>query len=277
MPASGSGELEQIEVELLLEGIHRRYGYDLSGYSADAVQRPIRNMILDERVDNVAGLLDRVLRSPDCMQRLLHRICDTRPEVFQDPSFYLTVRKRIVPLLRTYPSVRIWVAGCASGEEAYSLAILLREERLEDRASIFATDLDEGMLSRARSGKFPLRHAQAYARDYHRAGGQLRFEDYYTARGPEGIFDPALAASMVFATHFPVTDGPFNEFHLILCRGSWPRFGRELQQRVADVMHRSLALLGFLALGRGELIDVSPHAACYEPYSPEDRIYRRMR
>jgi chemotaxis protein methyltransferase CheR len=234
-------------------------------------------MIQDERVHSVSGLQDRVLRSPDCMQRLLHQICDTRPEVFQQPSFYLTLRQRIVPLLRTYPSVRVWVAGCASGEEAYSLAILLHEERLLDRASIFATDLDEGMIQRARAGRFPLAHAPGYARDYQQAGGQLRFEEYFTPCGEEGVFDPRLASSMVFATHYPVTDEPFNEFHLITCRGWWPRFGPGLQQRVVDVMHRSLALLGFLALGQGESIEVSPHAGSYEAYCPEERIHRRMR
>jgi chemotaxis protein methyltransferase CheR len=276
MPTT-QGELEQIEVALLLEGIHRRYGYDLTGYSQDAVRQCTQRMLRTERVRSVSALLDRVLRSSECLRRLLQQISDTSPQVFHSPSFYLTLRRRIMPLLRTYPSVRLWVSGCATGEEVYSLAILLREERLEERASIFATDLDEGMLARARQGRFPLEHAARYARDYQRAGGQLTFEEYYTPCGAEGVFDAKLASTIVFGTHFPVTDEPFNEFHLITCRGSWPHFGPRLQERAGDVMHRSLSLLGFLALGPGESIVAYAHGGCYEVYSAGERLYRRMR
>ena len=142
---------------------------------------------------------------------------------------------------------------------------------------MFATDLEDTVLERAREGRFPRSATGALRRDYHRAGGLARFEEYFTVDGDEAVLDPGLTRKAVFATHFPVTDGPFNEFQLILCREAWSRFGLPLQQRFSEVLHRSLALLGFLALGAGEPIAVSPYARCYEEFSADDRLYRRMR
>ena len=273
-------DLEEIEMALLLEGIHRRYGYDFSGYATQAMAGPVRNIMRREGLQSLSGLLDRMLHDPECMTRFLHEVSGSSagsPNLFSTPSFYLTLRSRVAPLLRTYPSVRIWVAGCGAGWDVYALAILLREERLEDRCELFATDLDDAVLARARAGRFPGSAAEALRRDYHRAGGQGRFEEYFTIDRGEGVLDPGLTRKTVFATHFPVTDGPFNEFQLILCREAWTRFGVTLQQRFSEVLHRSLALLGFLALGPGEPITVSPYALCYEEFSAGERLYRRMR
>jgi chemotaxis protein methyltransferase CheR len=195
--------------------------------------------------------------------------------MFRDPSFHAALRKAAMPLLRTYPFLRIWNAGCSTGEESYSLAIALHEERLLDRTRIYATDMNEGALQSARSGAFPLERMQTYTENYQRAGGTRSFSEYYSARGSSAVFDPALARNIVFAHHNLVSDRSFNEFHLIVCRNVMIYFGRDLQRHVHQLFLDSLVPLGLLGLGRKEAIHPPEIAARYQPLVAEEKLFRR--
>jgi chemotaxis protein methyltransferase CheR len=197
--------------------------------------------------------------------------------MFRDPTFHLALREHVVPLLRTYPFTRIWVAGCSTGEEVYSLAILLEEEALYDRARIYATDLNEEVLERARLGVFPLARMQDYTRNYIGAGGKRAFSDYYTSGYDGAAFDRSLMRNVVFAQHNLAMDRSFNEFQVILCRNVMIYFERSLQKRVFELFDDSLARLGILALGHKESLRTSAHADRYEELDAIERLYRKVR
>jgi chemotaxis protein methyltransferase CheR len=197
--------------------------------------------------------------------------------MFRDPTFHRALRAKAMPLLRTYPFLRIWNAGCSTGEEAYSLAIALHEEGLLERSRIYATDMNEGALAQARDGAFPLERMQDYTANYLRAGGRRSFSEYYVARRSTAVFDPELARNIVFAQHNLVSDRSFNEFHAIICRNVMIYFGRELQQRVHELFLDSLVPLGLLGLGRKETISAPDQAARYETLDAAERLYRRRR
>jgi chemotaxis protein methyltransferase CheR len=196
--------------------------------------------------------------------------------MFRDPSFYRAFREKVVPLLRTYPFIRLWNAGCATGEETLSLAIVLEEEGLLERTRIYATDFNAGVVERARSGEFPIARMKAYTENYLKAGGQTEFSRYYAADGPVAHFTPALLENVVFAKHNLVSDGSFNEFHAILCRNVLIYFGNPLQQRVHELFHDSLVNFGVLGLGHKETIRFTPLEHCYEPIDPREKLYKRV-
>ncbi len=275
MNAEAHEARERLEIDLLLEAIQRCYGYDFRGYAPASLRRRLWHRVHGEGLQTLSGLQERVLHDPSCMERLLRDLSINVTEMFRDPSFYRAMRERVFPLLRTYPFIRVWNAGCSTGEEIYSLAIAMREEGLLDRARIYATDIDEAALQRARSGTFALERMQRYTENYLRAGGREAFSAYYSADGDVARFDPALAAGAVFAQHNLVTDGSFNEFQLIVCRNVLIYFGRELQEDVIALFGASLARLGILALGRKESIRQSCHAAEYEPLVEDEKIFRR--
>ncbi len=266
---------ERLEIDLLLEAIQRAYGYDFRGYALASLRRRLWHRVHGEGLQTISGLQERILHDPSCMDRLLRDLSINVTEMFRDPSFHLALRDQVFPLLRTHPFIRIWNAGCSTGEEIYSLAIALHEEGLLARARIYATDIDDAALERARSGAFALERMRLYTANYLRAGGRESFSGYYSADGDVARFDPMLAAKTVFAQHNLVTDGSFNEFQLIVCRNVLIYFGADLQEKVLGLFGASIARRGILALGRKESIRHSDHAGEYEPLVEDEKIYRR--
>ena len=266
--------VEDIEVGLLVEGIYRQYGYDFRDYSLASLRRRVLHLVRDEGLATVSGLQERVLHDPGCLQRLVLALSVNVTSMFRDPSFYRALRAKVVPLLRTYPKVRIWHAGCATGEEAYSFAIVLEEEGLYDRCSIYATDMNEPVLKQAAAGEVPLRGMRENTANYLKSGGRRAFASFYSAVGNRAVLDPALRRNIVFAQHNLVTDGSFNEFNVVLCRNVLIYFNRELQDRVHRLLYQSLVRFGFLALGAKETVQFSAHQAAYEDLG--DRIYRKV-
>jgi chemotaxis protein methyltransferase CheR len=267
---------EQLEVELLLEGVYRRYGYDFRDYAPASLRRRLRRRMDGERVATVSALQDLLLHDAAVMERLLLDLSVNVTAMFRDPSFFISLRANLVPLLRTYPFSRIWVAGCSTGEEVYSLAILLDEEGLADRVRIYATDINQAVIERAKLGVFPLEKMQEYTQNYIRAGGARPFSEYYVARYDGARFSGSLVDGVVFAQHNLVSDGTFNEFHAIICRNVMIYFAEPLQSRVHGLFYDSLAMFGALALGQKETIRFSPYADCYEELDAAERLYRKI-
>jgi chemotaxis protein methyltransferase CheR len=269
-------ELEGLELELLLEAIYQRYGYDFRGYARASLRRRLWRRADLEGLRSLSGLQERVLHDPGCLDRLLADLSINVTAMFRDPSFFQALRHKVVPLLRTYPFMRIWNAGCSTGEETFSLAILLREEGLYDRARIYATDINDDVLERARSGVFPLEKMRDYTENYIRAGGTESFSSNYTADGDSARFSPDLLEQVVFAQHNLVSDGPFNEFNVIVCRNVMIYFGKTLQNRVHELFYESLDPFGILALGQKESIKFSKYDERYEALDAPEKLYRKM-
>jgi chemotaxis protein methyltransferase CheR len=276
-PLSYDPELERLEIELLLEGIYRQYGFDFRSYAYASIRRRLWRRIEAERLTTISSLQDRVLHEPALMEQLLLDLSINVTAMFRDPTFYVAVREKVVPLLRTYPFIRIWHAGCSTGEEVYSMAILLEEEGLYERARIYATDINEVVVHRARAGIFPLERMQEYTENYIRAGGKRSFSEYYTAKYDGALFSPQLQRNVVFSQHNLVTDRSFAEFNMILCRNVLIYFDRALQTRVHGLFHESLVHLGILGLGSKESLRLSDYEASYEELSGSERIYRKVR
>jgi chemotaxis protein methyltransferase CheR len=275
-PAQYSPELERIEIELLLEGIYRNYGFDFRSYAFASLRRRIWKRIEAEGLGTVSALQDRVLHDRDVMERLLQDLSVNVTAMFRDPTFYQAFRSRVVPLLRTYPFIRIWHAGCSTGEEVYSMAILLQEEGLYRRARIYATDINDAVLQHARAGIFPLEKMQEYTQNYLRAGGTRSFSEYYTAAYDAALFLPTLRENVVFAQHNLVTDHSFSEFNVILCRNVMIYFDRSLQSRVHELFYESLPMYGVLALGSKESLKLSPFESYFEEIDAREKIYRKV-
>jgi chemotaxis protein methyltransferase CheR len=274
--ATEVNDLEDIEIGLLLEGLYRAYGFDFRQYSRASIKRRILEMMRAEKVRTVSVFQDRVLHDAACLDRFLLGLSVHATAMFRDPSFYLTFRKRVVPLLRTYPTVQIWVAGCSTGEEVYSLAILLQEERIYGKCRIYATDISQAVLRKARDGIFPLAAMRDYTNNYHQAGGANEFSDYYTAQYDSVIFSSALKGNVVFSEHNLATDGSFNEFQVILCRNVMIYFNKDLQARVHNLLYDSLSMFGVFGLGNKESLKFTPRAAFYEHLNDKDKLYRKV-
>jgi chemotaxis protein methyltransferase CheR len=268
---------EALELELLLDGIYRRYGFDFRGYATASLRRRVWRRANLEGLETITALLDRVLHDRGVLERLLKDLSINVTEMFRDPSFHRALREKAFPLLRTYPFLRIWNAGCSTGEEAYSVAIALHEAGLLDRARVYATDMNESALAQARSGAFPLERMQDYTDNYLRSGGTRSFSEYYVTRGASAIFDPDLARNLVFAQHNLATDRSFNEFHVIICRNVMIYFGRDLQRHVHELFLDSLVPLGLLGLGRKEAIGPPEIAQRYDPLDAAEKLFRRSR
>ena len=276
-PLSYDPELERLEIELLLEGIYRHYGFDFRSYAYASIRRRLWRRIEAEGLKTVSSLQDRLLHEPAMMERVLLDLSINVTAMFRDPTFYLAFRQKVVPLLRTYPFIRIWHAGCSTGEEVYSMAILLEEEGLYERARIYATDINEVVVHRARAGIFPLERMQEYTENYIRAGGTRSFSEYYVAKYDGALFSPALQRNVVFSQHNLVTDRSFAEFNVILCRNVLIYFDRDLQMRVHGLFHESLVHLGILCLGSKETLRLSNYEGSYEELSGAEKIYRKVR
>jgi chemotaxis protein methyltransferase CheR len=269
-------DLEQLEIALLLEAIYRHYGFDFRRYAPASLKRRVVRRMQGEKVQTIAGLIEKILHDPAAMERLLLDLSINVTAMFRDPDFFLAFRETVVPQLRTHPFARVWNAGCATGEETFSLAILLQEEGLYDRARIYATDINEAVLDRARRGVFPLEKMQEYTQNYIRAGGQRAFSEYYTADYDGAQFRAHLLEHVVFAQHNLVQDSAFNEFHVIVCRNVMIYFDKPLQDHVHRLFYESLPMFGVLALGQKESIAFSPLADRYEELAPGQRVYRKV-
>ena len=274
--ARASDDLERIEVQVLLEAIYQHYGFDFRGYAPGSLKRRLWRRAYAEKVETMSALQDRVLHDPGVMESLLLDLSINVTSMFRDPSFFQAMRQKLVPLLRTYPFIRIWNAGCSTGEETFSLAILLREEGIYERARIYATDINDKVLERARAGVFPLEKMRDYTENYIRAGGTEAFSSYYTTEGHSARFDPALMEQVVFAQHNLVSDAPFNEFNLIVCRNVMIYFGKALQDRVHELFYESLDTFGILALGHKESIKFTKYEDRYEALDAPEKLYRKM-
>jgi chemotaxis protein methyltransferase CheR len=276
-PQAFKPDLERIEIELLLEGIFRHYGFDFRSYAYASIRRRLWKRIEEEGLSNVSALQERVLHEPPLMEKLLLDLSINVTAMFRDPSFYVTFREHVVPLLRTYPFIRIWHAGCSTGEEVYSMAMLLREEGLYDRSRIYATDINEVVLARAKAGIFPLERMQEYTENYMRAGGKRSFSEYYTAKYGGALFDQSLTKNVVFSQHNLVTDRSFSEFNVILCRNVLIYFDKTLQSKVHSLFYDSLAMFGMLVLGSKETLRFMAHEECYQQLAPPEKIFRKVR
>jgi chemotaxis protein methyltransferase CheR len=275
-PDRYSPELERTEIELLLEGVYRRYGFDFRDYAFASMRRRLWKQIREEGLATVSQLQGLVLHDPAAMERLLMNLSVNVTSMFRDPTFYHAFRSEVVPLLRTYPFIRIWHAGCSTGEEVYSMAILLAEEGVYDRCRIYATDINDSVLAAARTGIFPLEKMQEYTQNYMRAGGTRAFSEYYTAAYGGALFTPMLRERVVFAQHNLVSDGSFSEFNVILCRNVLIYFDRSLQNRVHELFYQSLPVYGLLVVGSKESIRMSPHETRYEVLDAREKIYRKV-
>jgi chemotaxis protein methyltransferase CheR len=276
-PAQERDELERLEIQLLLEAIYRRYGFDFREYAPASLKRRLWRRIHAESLTTVSALQERVLHQPAAMERLLLDLSINVTAMFRDPTFYAAFREKIVPLLRTYPFTRIWNAGCSTGEEVYSLAMLLEEEGLYETTRIYATDINEAVLEQARAGVFPLDKMREYTQNYIRAGGRRAFSEYYVAAYDGAQFDRRLIRNVVFAQHNLVSDRSFNEFNVIVCRNVMIYFDRSLQDHVHELFYESLPIFGILALGHKESIAFSGHADCYEELDAQEKLYRKVR
>ena len=269
-------DLEALELDLLLEAVFRLHGYDFRDYARTSMRRRIANIMKQEQAHSISALQDKVLHDRGCWERLLNGISVNVSAMFRDPGFFLAFRRHAVPLLRTYPFIRVWQAGCSLGEEAYSLAILLEEEGLYDRALIYATDINEVTLRQAREGIYPAELMQKYTQNYLQAGGQRSFSEYYTARYEFAMLRPALQRNIVFSQHNLVSDAPFNEFNVILCRNVMIYFNRTLQERTHQLFYNSLGTFGILGLGSRESLRFMPQESFYEPLVESEKLYRRI-
>jgi chemotaxis protein methyltransferase CheR len=269
-------DVDEIELELLLEGVYRRYGFDFRQYAPASLRRRVWRRVHAEGLTTLSALQDKLLHDPACMERLLLDLSINVTAMFRDPSFYIAFREKVVPLLRTYPFTRIWVAGCSTGEEVYSLAILLEEEGVGERARLYATDINESVIDRARAGVFPLDKMREYTQNYIKAGGQRAFSEYYVAKYDGAQFQRSLVDNVVFAQHNLVSDRSFNEFNVIVCRNVMIYFDRALQDRVHRLFYESLVTFGVLALGAKESIGFSPFDDRYEDIDASERLYKKV-
>lgn len=275
-PQAGQSSIEDVEIDLLLEAVYRIRGFDFRDYARASLRRRIQNRLRIEKVDTIMRLLDKILHDASCMDRFVAGLSVNVSAMFRDPGFFRALRAQVFPLLRTWPYIRIWLAGCAAGEEVYSIAIMLAEEGLLDRCRVYATDINDSILEKAREGIYPLERMQKCTHNYIHAGGTRSFSEYYTAAYGHAIFTLALREQVVFAKHNLVTDGPFNEFNLILCRNVLIYFNRVLQDRVHHLLYDSLANFGVLGLGARETLSLTPLEDRYAELDAPHRLYRRV-
>ncbi len=269
-------ELERLEIDLLLETVFRRYGYDFRGYARASIDRRVRQLLSSSGCTTVAELIPKVLNDAEFFSRLVRNFSIPVTEMFRDPAVYRAVREKVVPLLRTWPHFKIWHAGCATGEEVYSLAMLLKEEGLYERATIYATDFNEEALDLAREGIYPIEKIKAATRNYQLAGGKGSLSDYYHAAYDAARMDPALRERVVFSVHNLATDSVFGEIHLVLCRNVLIYFGRELQNRALWLLTESLVHGGYLCLGTKENLQFTEVHAHFSTLDHAARLYKKQ-
>jgi chemotaxis protein methyltransferase CheR len=267
-------ERETIEIDLLLEAVFRSCGYDFRSYARASIERRIRQFLSKSGCTSVSGMIPKVLHDKEFASSLIRYFSVSVTEMFRDPAVYLAVREIVVPLLRTWPHIKVWHAGCASGEEVYSLAIVLKEEGLYDRATIYATDFNDEILEHAREGIFETEKLREATRNYQLAGGKRSFSEYYHAQYDVAAMDASLRKRVVFSSHNLATDSVFGEMHLIFCRNVLIYFNRDLQNRALKLFSESLVHGGFLCLGTKESLRFTDVGNRYEIVDEKARIYK---
>ncbi len=269
-----NSDIEQIEVTLLLEAIHQRYGYEFQQYSPASMRRRIMHHLAKTSHETISELIPDILHKPETFEALFFDISVTVTEMFRDPWFFQALREKVFPFLKTYPFINIWQAGCATGEEVYSLAILLKEEGLYERTRIYATDFNDNALKTAKARIYPLDRIKEYSNNYRLSGGKESLADYYHARYQSVIFDKSLQQNITFANHNLTTDGVFAEMHLILCRNVLIYFNRTLQDRALKTFCNSLHYNGFLCLGSKETVQFSAIEKDFVDFASKEKIYQ---
>jgi chemotaxis protein methyltransferase CheR len=271
---TAEGELAAIEIRLLLEAIHAKYGYDLRGYADASMRRRVKAALARSGFERLSDLQHGVLRDPILFSTVLRDLAVRVSDLFRDPAFFLELRRHVVPVLRTYPLLKIWHAGCAGGEEAYAMAILLTEEGLYDRTQIYATDLSADALEQAKQGVYPAERLEAFAENYRQAGGNQDFSRYCTSAYGGIAMAESLRRNILFFQHNLVSDHAFGEMNVVFCRNVFIYFGDELRARVLDKLVESLRPGGFLCLGKTERLTRADRAAAFEPFAMSEAIYR---
>jgi chemotaxis protein methyltransferase CheR len=275
-PAQASaGRRFEIEFHLLVEAIYHLYHYDFRGYAAASLRRRMKTALVRFGCETLSQLQDRVMHEPAIFPALLDHLTVQVSEMFRDPGYFRALREQVVPLLRTYPSLKVWVAGCSAGEEVYSLAILLREEGLLSKALIYATDINPHTLQRAEAGVYPIDRIAGFTMNHRESGAGSSLSDYYTAAYGRAIFDKSLRDHIVFSDHSLATDSVFAEVQLVSCRNVLIYFNRELQDRALKLFHESLCRNGFLGIGSKESLRFSSHNEVFQPFVREERIYQK--
>ena len=264
-----------IELELLLEAVYLKYQYDFRQYAVASLRRRIRQAMTRFGVETVSQLQDRILHEPAVFTQMLQYFTVQVSEMFRDPAYFLALREKVVPLLATYPFAKVWVAGCSTGEEAWSVAILLHEEGLLARTLVYATDINPQALAAAQAGVYPLDRVAQYSTNYLKSGGRGSLADYYTAAYGNAIFDKRLKAQVLFSDHSLATDSVFSEVELVSCRNVLIYFDRDLQGRAIGLFHDALSPRGFLGIGSKESLRFSTHALAFDEFARGERIYRK--
>ena len=269
-----TGDFE-IELKHLIEAIHHRYSYDFRQYTPASIKRSVVHAMNRMECHTLAVLQEKVLHDAECFIDLIQSLTIPVSEMFREPSYFRSLREQILPFLKTYPSLKIWIAGCSTGEEAYSLAIILQEADMLERTTLYATDINQRSLETAEKGTFNLKALESASLNYQKSGGTHSLSDYYTVTGNQAIFNRTLQENITFFDHSLATDTVFSEMHLISCRNVLIYFNRELQNRVFALFHESLCRKGFLGLGAYETIQFSKSEKYFEPFVKVDRIFRK--
>lgn len=275
MNAPATNKNDELELKLLLEAIHTRYHYDFRGYSMASLKRRLCQARDRFGCRSFSQLQDRVLHEPTILTEMLSYLTVQVSEIFRDPLYFRAIREKVVPHLKTYPSLKVWVAGCSAGEELYSLAILFREEGLEERTIFYGTDINSEALKRAEAGVYDLDRISAFTENHRRSGGKSSLSDYYTAAYGAAVIDRSLRRRAVFSDHSLVSDAVFAEVHLISCRNVLIYFDRDLQDRAIGLFNDSLVRRGFLGLGAKETLRFSKHADAFAEFAREERIFQK--
>lgn len=270
-----SEPVEDIEIHLLLEALFRRYHYDFRHYARASIKRRLRQACVQLGYPSLSALQDALLHDEAIVSRLLDYLTVQVSEMFRDPSYFRAIREQVVPHLRTYPSLKFWIAGCSGGEELYSFAILLHEEGLLDRTMLYATDINPAALETAQKGIYALDRIADFTRNHQRSGGKSSLSDYYVTAYGNAVFDKRLRAQVVFSDHSLVTDAVFAECQFVSCRNVMIYFDRPLQDRAIGLFKDSLSRRGFLGLGSKETLRFSKHSHAFSEFVREEKIYQR--
>lgn len=260
-----------------MEAVFRSCGYDFRNYAFPFLKRRIKQRVKKENLGSISALQEKVLRNKEIMERLISDFSINVTEMFRDPEFFMNFRHKVIPLLKDLPKIRIWHVGCSSGEEVYSMAILLHEEGIYEKTSIFATDINSAVLEKAKNGIFSIDGMQLYTKNYFEAGGKRAFSEYYKAIDNKVFFHSFLLKNVVFAQHSVVTDHSFNEFDIIICRNVLIYFNKHLQDHVHKLLYESLSVSGFLGLGKREGIKFTSYENCYREFDGQQKWYRKSK
>lgn len=270
-----AAETTDIEMRLLIDAIYLKYHYDFRGYAEASLKRRLSTAPGRFGCKSLSQLQDKILHEPATFSAVLGLLTVPVSEMFRDPTYFRSLREKVVPILRTYPSLKVWVAGCSTGEEVYSLAILLHEEGLLERTLIYATDINPQTLQKATAGIYAIDRIAGFTENHRRSGGRGSLSEYYTAAYGRAVFDKALRRHIVFSDHSLATDSVFAEVHLVSCRNVLIYFNTELQDRAVGLFHEALCRKGFLGIGMKESLRFSAHAQSFAEFAYEDRIFQR--